>query len=228
MGGHAFGTVLGAAASFPRMDLATYERLRGYVTALLITRFSRVVVAREDPAKPDFGDLDVVVGAESYISEDHSTHVDFKEEILALLRAERAVSNGSHFISFAIAASTLDTHHLPDRTLDIGVEGGPSSESVVLDTPPLGSEQPADVVIYHQVDVNLAKDDDEMEAAPFYNSYGDLGMILALIFKTVGMSYSKHGLKVSAPYRQCIPYRSLCLFRSYTLRIPSESNDRST
>jgi hypothetical protein len=205
MGGHAFGTILGASARFPRMDLATYERLRQYVTGLLTTRFSSVVVAQEDPAKPDFGDLDVVVGTESYISGDNSMRVNFKEQILAFLRAERAVSNGSHFISFAIAASTLDTH-LPMRIITNDVEVGSSIGSIFRDTPAVDSDADAEVVIYHQVDVNLAKDDDEMEAMPFYNSYGDLGMILSLIFKTVGMSYSQHSLKVGALYRQCMSH----------------------
>jgi len=161
-------------------------------------------VAREDPAKPDFGDLDVIVGVESYIGGDNSTRVNFKEEILALLRAERAVSNGSHFISYAIAASTLDTH-VPKKSTSASVENVSSHEPVVLDTTTGDPNVDAEVVIYHQVDVNLAKDDDEMEAAPFYNSYGDLGMILALMFKTVGMSYSKHSLKVRALYHQLSP-----------------------
>jgi hypothetical protein len=67
MRGHAFGTILGASARFPRMELATYERLREYVTGLLTTRFSRIVVAQEDPAKPNFGDLDLVIEVESHI-----------------------------------------------------------------------------------------------------------------------------------------------------------------
>jgi len=131
MGGHAFGTILGASARFPRMDLATYERLREYVTNLLTTRFSRVVVAQEDPAKPDFGDLDVVVGVELYIRGDNSTRVNFKEEILALLRAERAVSNGSHFINYAIAASTLDTH-VPKKSISVVVEDVSLHKHVML------------------------------------------------------------------------------------------------
>jgi hypothetical protein len=205
MGGHAFGTILGTSARFPRMELATYERLREYVTGLLSTRFSRVVVAQEDPAMPDFGDLDVVVGVESYIRRDDSTHMNFKEEILSLLRAEQAVSNGSHFISFAIASSTLDTH-VPKKSISIGVEDVLSDKFVVHDTSVGDPDGDAEVVVYHQVDVNLAKNDDEMEAAPFYNSYGDLGMILALMFKTVGMSYSKHSLKVRALYHQLVSY----------------------
>lgn len=184
MGGHAFGNLLGPLAVFPRMDKDTYERLREYVMRLLTTHFTSVAVAREDPAKVDFGDLDVVVGVESYIGD--RTSVRIKDHLHSLLRAEHAVSNGPYFISFAIAASTLDTH-IPKESVSN------DTEKPDTDIPELVATQ---AVVHYQVDFNLAKDDDEIEAIPFYSSYGDLGMILSLVFKTVGMSYSKHGLKV--------------------------------
>ena len=194
MGGHAFGTTLGPSASFPRMELATYERLREYVTNLLTTRFSSVSVAREDPAKRDFGDLDVVLATESYKGETKPTDGKLREELRVLLRASRAVSNGSHFLSFAIPASTLDTH-LPKQRVDISGAGDGSLNETGY-APDVDSDADAKLVIYHQVDVNLAKTDEELEAMPFYSSYGDLGMIISLIFKTIGMSYSTQGLKV--------------------------------
>ena len=212
MGGHAFGTLLGLQAVFPRMHAEVYRRLRTYVVSRLTGSFSNVKVAREDPTKVDFGDLDVVVATESYIGE--STSVNFKNHMQELLRAERAVSNGSHFVSYAIAAATLDFHMPKD-----GVNESASTNQ--LNAAPLVSNTDADEVVYHQVDVNLAKDVDEMEAIPFYSSYGDLGMILSLVFKTVGMSYSKHGLKVSPAH---IANPPLTPPRLYYHHIRTESN----
>jgi hypothetical protein len=54
--------------------------------------------------------------------------------------------------------------------------------------------------IYFQVDVHVCMDKDEWDRIMFYNSYGDLGMILGLIGKNAGLSLGSKGLKVCSPY----------------------------
>lgn len=56
--------------------------------------------------------------------------------------------------------------------------------------------------IYFQVDIHVCMDKDEWDRIMFYNSYGDLGMILGLIGKNAGLSLGSKGLKVCPPCPQ--------------------------
>lgn len=49
---------------------------------------------------------------------------------------------------------------------------------------------------YVQVDVNKCADVDEFNRFVFFQSYGDLGMILGLLARSYGLSFGHHGLKV--------------------------------
>lgn len=52
--------------------------------------------------------------------------------------------------------------------------------------------------IYHtyQVDVHVCMDKDEWDRIMFYHSYGDLGMILGVVSRNVGLYLGSKGLKV--------------------------------
>lgn len=50
--------------------------------------------------------------------------------------------------------------------------------------------------MFYQVDINVVKTQDQHDALIFYNSYGDLGLILSLFVKPIGLGYSRKGLKV--------------------------------
>ncbi|KAG6900338.1 hypothetical protein C0993_012295 [Termitomyces sp. T159_Od127] len=52
--------------------------------------------------------------------------------------------------------------------------------------------------IYYQVDVNVCSDKAEFERMVFYHSYGDLGMIMGLLARNVGLTLGEKGLKVRA------------------------------
>lgn len=106
-----------------------------------------------------------------------------REELSALLKAEHAMSNGKQFITFAIRSDTL---RLDESE---GHEQGASQQ-------PLNSDA-GHAMIYHQVDINLVSSEEERDNLVFYDSYGDVGMILSLLTKPVGLSYSRIGLKVS-------------------------------
>lgn len=139
MGGHAFQSILGSTARFPRMKPQTYGRLKRYVIQRLqqlqpqqapnsgsqIQRFGnvQVSVAREDPEKPDFGDLDVVVflspplpstkpAADTTAAPSSKSRGAIIElpELKELLRAQEAISSGDIFRTFAISAAVLDAY----------------------------------------------------------------------------------------------------------------------
>lgn len=61
-----------------------------------------------------------------------------------------------------------------------------SHYAVPLDTP---SE-------YHQVDVHVCATEDEWQRTVFFHSYGDMGMIMGLIVRGVGLHLGVHGLRV--------------------------------
>lgn len=49
---------------------------------------------------------------------------------------------------------------------------------------------------FYQVDVQVCSDYDDWERTVFFSSYGDVGMILGLIARPLGLSLGKNGLKV--------------------------------
>ena len=50
--------------------------------------------------------------------------------------------------------------------------------------------------VYHQIDIHICADENEYTRIMFYNSYGDLGMILGLLTNCCGLSIGRSGLKV--------------------------------
>lgn len=58
------------------------------------------------------------------------------------------------------------------------------------------------LIYYFQVDVHVCTDKDEWDRIMFCHSYGDLGMILGLIARNVGLSLGSKGLKVCPPHPQ--------------------------
>ncbi|KAI0078251.1 hypothetical protein K474DRAFT_1641867 [Panus rudis PR-1116 ss-1] len=52
---------------------------------------------------------------------------------------------------------------------------------------------------YIQVDVRVCEDEAEWDRVYFFSSYGDLGMILGLVARGVGLSYGSSGLRLANP-----------------------------
>ncbi len=88
MSGHAFRTLLGANAVFPRMTPNVYHKLRASCIEALQRRFNFVSVPPEDPGKSDFGDLDNMV----FDPKPHET--PSSEEFRVALGAEHVITNG--------------------------------------------------------------------------------------------------------------------------------------
>ncbi len=88
MGGHAFRTLLGANAVFPRMTPSVYHKLRASRIEALQRQFNFVGVPPEGPGKSDFGDLDIMV----FDTKAHET--PSSEERRVVLGAEHVITNG--------------------------------------------------------------------------------------------------------------------------------------
>lgn len=72
-------------------------------------------------------------------------------------------------------------------------EGNRTSNFAVPASNDLGYEN---TEVYVQVDVHLCGDKSEWQRTLFFNSYGDLGMILGLIARTQGFTLGTKGLRV--------------------------------
>jgi len=91
--------LLGANAVFPRMTPDVYRKLRMSCIETMKHQFKFVGVPPEDPEKPDFGDVDIMVF-------DPTTHeAPSSEELRVALGAEHAITNGQSR-NFALLAES--------------------------------------------------------------------------------------------------------------------------
>jgi hypothetical protein len=158
------------------MTPAVYASLKAYVVTRLERGCGPVHVAPEDPGKVDYGDLDVVITRDAY--QRISGDADFKEKTTEILGARDAVANGDSFVSLAIPQS------------QVGLE---SDAPVSVDK----SESQDAPEVYYQVDVSMVEDDQARERLLFFNSYGDTGLIIGLLCKSIGLTFSRKGLKIA-------------------------------
>jgi hypothetical protein len=166
MGGHAFRTLLGASAVFPRMAPNVYRQLRASCIEALQHHFHFVSVPREDPEKLDFGDVDIMVF-------DPIAHEPPpSEELRVALGADYVITTGQSR-HFALP---------PERS----PSGSPVAEAADYEEPRH----------YHQVDLTILRTRALLDSVIFHHSYGDLGLILTLLCKPYGLAYSQGGLKV--------------------------------
>ena len=173
MGGHAFRTLLGASAVFPRMAPDVYQKLRASCMGALKHHFNFVGVPPEDPGKLDFGDLDIMA------FDPIANEIPSSEELRVALGAEHVITNGQSR-NFALLAERLSSSPHMTEVADY-----------------------AEPRIYHQVDLTILKTLPLWDSLIFHHSYGDLGLILTLLCKPYGLAYSQGGLKViDDPYRQ--------------------------
>lgn len=62
---------------------------------------------------------------------------------------------------------------------------------------------------FFQVDIHVCEDEAEWNRVLFFNSYGDLGMILGLLARAHGFSFGSKGLKVCRLYETLVIYITL-------------------
>jgi hypothetical protein len=180
MGGNAFSEQLPTAV-FPRMSPAFYNSLKARITPRLEALYHLVAVPPEAPGKLDYGDLDVVVCQPKDIKEGVplSECVTFAEIEQALGSVHSLPLPGDRTSNFAIPIQQDEVQHFPvaqeairERKLDLAQ-------------------------LYIQVDLHFCEGLGSWESRILFQSYGELGMILGMLAKTVGLTWSVAGLKVS-------------------------------
>lgn len=166
MGGRAFLQLL-PNATFPRLNPATYGVLKQTLLARVEEMYSAVSVPAEAPEKVDHGDLDFLVAEPC----DGLLHEDIKSALGATATIENEGPRTSNF------AVPLSAHGI-----------------VVPSTGGKGAVDNHEAMI--QVDIHVCEDREDLDRIKFLHSYGDLGMILGVIPRGVGLQMGTKGLKV--------------------------------
>jgi hypothetical protein len=179
MGGNAFSERLPTAV-FPRMSPAFYNSLKARITPRLEALYHLVAVPPEAPGKLDYGDLDVMVCRPKDIKEGVplSECVTFAEIEQALGSAHSIPLPGDRTSNFAVPIQQDEAQHFPV-----------AQEAI--------REGKLDLVqFYVQIDLHFCEDLESWRSRILFQSYGELGMILGMLAKTVGLTWTVAGLKV--------------------------------
>ena len=166
MGGNALTHLL-PTAGFPRLPHHTYATIKANLHDRLKPLYERVATPREAPEKLDHGDVDFIVVRPR---KPDITHEDVRSALGARASVQGRTSN------FAVPLSEYTAEVLGDTQQQRG-ERGEYEE-------------------YVQVDVHMCDEVPQFERVVFFHGYGDLGMILGCLARSVGLRLGEHGLKV--------------------------------
>ena len=176
MGGNAFSEQL-PTATFPRMPPAFYNSLKARIIPRLEALYHLVAVPPEAPGKLDHGDLDIVVCQPKNIKEDVplSECVTFAEIEQALGSVHSLPLPGDRTSNFAVPIRQDEIQHF------------------ALDKKAVGEGK---LDPYIQIDLHFSEDVESWRSRILFQSYGELGMILGMLARTVGLTWTVGGLKV--------------------------------
>ena len=180
MGGNAFSEQLPTAV-FPRMSPAFYNSLKAQILPRLEALYHLVTVPPEAPGKLDYGDLDIVVCRPRKIKEGIplSECVTFAEIEQALGSVHSIPLPGDRTSNFAIPIQQEEVQHF----------------AIDQEAMEEGKFDPAQ--LYIQIDLHFCEDIESWKSRILFQSYGELGMILGMMARTVGLTWTSAGLKVS-------------------------------
>ena len=180
MGGNAFSERLPTAV-FPRMSPAFYNSLKARIVPRLEALYHLVTVPPEAPGKLDYGDLDIVVCRPKEIKENTPL-----SECVTFAEIEQALGS---------------VHSLPlpgDRTSNFAIPIQQDEVQLFAVDHEAVEEGKLDLAqLYIQIDLHFCEDVDNWKSHILFQSYGELGMILGMMAKTVGLTWTCGGLKVS-------------------------------
>jgi len=180
MGGNAFSEQLPTAV-FPRMSPAFYNSLKAQILPRLEALYHLVTVPPEAPGKLDYGDLDIVVCQPRKIKEGIplSECVTFAEIEQALGSVHSIPLPGDRTSNFAIPIQQEEVQHFAiDQE---AVKGGKFDLAQ----------------LYIQIDLHFCENIESWKSRILFQSYGELGMILGMMARTVGLTWTSAGLKVA-------------------------------
>lgn len=202
MGGRAFRTVLQLAA-FPRMPPAVYKNLKAHLYPKLSEHYTWVGVPNEAPEKLHHGDLDFVVAIPKNQPPSHEVNKEILGAKFVIPMEGNRTSN--YAIPFSPEECALFGHSAEEDDKHKKVTDGQIFYQVRKKRwnrmiSHVCSKLTLCIYMYYQVDVHVCMDKDEWDRIMFYNSYGDLCMILGLIARNAGLSLGQKGLKVCSPH----------------------------
>lgn len=179
MGGNAFSEHLPAAV-FPRMPSAFYNTLKARVISRLEVLYHFVAVPPEAPGKLDHGDLDISVCQPKKVKEGIplSECVTFAEIEQALGSVHSLPLPGDRTSNFAIPIQQDEVQHF---IID--------QEAVKEGKLDLGQ-------LYIQIDFHFCEDVENWRSRLLFQSYGELGMMLGMLARIAGLTWTASGLKV--------------------------------
>ncbi|KAF5369589.1 hypothetical protein D9758_002685 [Tetrapyrgos nigripes] len=171
--------------AFPRMPIPVYRNLKSRLYPVIQGLYSHVIVPIEAPEKKDYGDLDFLV---------YSPKTD------ALRHGDAKINVSHDSVKDAIGAR----HFIPadgNRTSNfaVPVSKGEWATLGYEDEEEANRKKVEDGEIYYQVDVHVCADKAEWDRIFFFNSYGDLGMIMGLVAANIGLHLGSKGLQYSHP-----------------------------
>jgi hypothetical protein len=183
MGGNAFSEHLPTAV-FPRMPPAFYNSLKARIIPRLEALYHFVAVPPEAPGKLDHGDLDILVCQPKNVKEGIplSECVTFAEIEQALGSVHSLPLPGDRTSNFAIPIQQDELQHF-----------ALSQEAV--------KEGKLDLKqLYIQIDLHFCEDVEGWKSRILFQSYGELGMMLGMLARIVGLTWTASGLKVIPPH----------------------------
>ncbi|KAF4590130.1 hypothetical protein EYR40_009468 [Pleurotus pulmonarius] len=203
MGGKAFKNLQPSA--FPRMPPAVYHDLKARIQTTLSKLYELVQVPIEAPEKRDYGDLDLIVAhprqKERLAADDANNTSDVSPDIV------RAAIGARHSIPMAGYRTSNYAVPIPPgqwAALGCGSEEEECRLRLKMDLLTIKGEEGEEEIekdgeLYYQVDVHVCPDEAEWKRNVFFNSHGDMGMILGVIIRNHGLHLGVHGLKMPDP-----------------------------
>jgi len=174
MGGNAFSEQLPTAV-FPRMPPPFYNSLKSRIIPPLQDLYHLVVVPPEAPGKLDHGDLDILVCEPKNFKEGIP-----RSECVTLEEIEQAL--GSVY-SIPLQGDRTSNFAVPIKQEEV--------QQFALDKDKLNLKQ-----LYIQIDLHFCEDEDSLRSRTLFQSYGELGMILGVLARIAGFTWTASGLKL--------------------------------
>lgn len=195
MGGSAFASGPNPLDT-PRMPPQVYYAVKEHLHGLLGQLFVCVASPIEGPAKPDYGDIDILVALEKGVvfpSEEEGRaipttakhqHLELLEAVQSLLQSERAiVRNGQASANMAIP--------WPDRFLPISP--GADDDDDDNDDNHLRHK------CYIQVDVRICESVDQLQWMLFKHAHGDIWNLVGSMIRPFGLTVDEQALWIRIP-----------------------------
>ena len=191
MGGGAF-----SALSIPRIPPAVYKNLKARLYPKLVELYTWVGVPIEGPEKLDHGDVDFLVAIPKNQSNLPVSHQVIKE----ILGAEFMVPmEGNRTSNYAIPIFPGEWAPFGHSSEEEDKRKKATNGQIFYQVINLTIEYLISISklkLCFQIDIHVCLDKDEWDRIMFYHSYGDLGEILGMFSKHLGLSLGTKGIRV--------------------------------